>query len=94
MARLEQRKPVDNMNRAGRSTMRNTMQNVHFALEGEYVELNQLLKLAGLCDSGGAGKMLVASGAVMVDGQPEARKTCKIRTGQVVQVGDVRIQVD
>ena len=28
---------------------------VDFALEGEYVELNQLLKLSGLCDSGGAG---------------------------------------
>ena len=32
------------------------MQTVEFDLEGEYVELNQLLKLAGLCDSGGAGK--------------------------------------
>ncbi|HCY63372.1 MAG TPA: RNA-binding protein [Oxalobacteraceae bacterium] len=70
------------------------MQKIRFALEGDYIELNQLLKLAGLCDSGGAGKMLVASGTVMVDGQPEMRKTCKIRSGQVVQLGDVRIQVD
>lgn len=70
------------------------MQKIRFALEGDYIELNQLLKLTGLCDSGGAGKMLVASGTVMVDGQPEMRKTCKIRSGQVVQLGDVRIQVD
>lgn len=70
------------------------MQELHFALQGEHIELNQLLKLAGLCDSGGAGKMLVASGAVRVDGRPETRKTCKIRTGQIVQIGDVRIQVD
>ncbi|MES2859040.1 MAG: RNA-binding S4 domain-containing protein [Pseudomonadota bacterium] len=59
----------------------------------EFVELNQLLKLAGLCDSGGAGKQLVASGAVQVDGQREGRKTAKIRAGQTVRVGDVAIRV-
>lgn len=69
------------------------MQQVTFPLTGEYIELNQLLKLAGLCDSGGAGKMLVASGAVRVDGQTELRKTCKIRAGQEVRIEDVRIRV-
>lgn len=69
------------------------MQNVTFDLAGEFVELNQLLKLAGLCDSGGAGKNLVASGVVKVDGKQELRKTAKIRTGQTVSVGDVRIRV-
>ena len=68
-------------------------QTVDFQLDGEYVELNQLLKLAGLCDSGGAGKMIVASGDVKVDGQTELRKTCKIRAGQVVTLGQVRIKV-
>ena len=58
---------------------------VAFTLEGEYVELNQLLKQAGLCDSGGAGKALVADGQVRVDGVVELRKTCKIRAGQQVQ---------
>ena len=58
---------------------------VDFTLEGEYVELNPLLKLAGLCDSGGAGKALVADGQVRVDGVVELRKTCKIRAGQQVQ---------
>ena len=66
---------------------------VDFALEGEYVELNQLLKLAGLCDSGGAGKALVADGQVRVDGVVELRKTCKIRAGQRVTVGDATIEV-
>ena len=69
------------------------MQQVTFELQGEFVELNQLLKLAGLCDSGGAGKNIVASGAVKVDGKKELRKTAKIRTGQVVELGDVRITV-
>jgi len=69
------------------------MQQLRFELDRDHVELNQLLKLAGLCDSGGAGKALVASGAVSVDGNVELRKTCKIRAGQVVQAGDARIEV-
>lgn len=67
---------------------------VDFALEGEYVELNQLLKLASLCDSGGAGKALVADGQVRVDGVVELRKTCKIRAGQRVQCLGTTIKVD
>jgi ribosome-associated protein len=69
------------------------MQKVSFDLSAEFIELNQLLKLSGLCDSGGAGKVLVASGVVSVDGKKELRKTCKIRAGQVVGMGDVRITV-
>lgn len=69
------------------------MQSIDFQLEGDHVELNQLLKLVGLCDSGGAGKALVASGAVRVDGVVELRKTCKIRAGQRVRVGDSEISV-
>jgi ribosome-associated protein len=64
-----------------------------FELRGEYVELNQLLKLIGVCHSGGAGKQLVASGMVQVDGQPELRKTAKIHAGQIVSVSGVRIEV-
>ena len=69
------------------------MQQIDFQLRGEFVELNQLLKLTGVCDSGGAGKALVAEGLVSVDGQVESRKTAKIRAGQVVGLGDVQIRV-
>jgi ribosome-associated protein len=69
------------------------MQTMNFELNGEFVELNQLLKLIGLVDSGGAGKNMVASGVVSVDGKQELRKTAKIRAGQTVTVGDVRVNV-
>jgi ribosome-associated protein len=69
------------------------MQQLEFQLNGEFVELNQLLKLSGVCDSGGAGKALVAEGVVSVDGQVELRKTAKIRAGQSVTLGDVQIKV-
>lgn len=69
------------------------MQQIEFQLEYDFVELNQLLKLVGLCDSGGAGKALVASGDVCVDGIRELRKTAKIRAGQRVRLGEVEIVV-
>ena len=69
------------------------MQTLDFELDRDFVELTQLLTLVGLCDSGGAGKQLVASGAVQVDGAVELRKTAKLRAGQRVRVGDVEIRV-
>lgn len=62
-----------------------TMRIIEFQLTGEYVELCNLLKLVGIADSGGHGKVLVAQGEVTVDGQPESRKTAKIRAGQKVE---------
>jgi ribosome-associated protein len=64
-----------------------------FRLEGEYVELNLLLKLAGLAESGGQGKRFVADGLVTVDGVVELRKTHKVRAGQVVKFGEEEISV-
>lgn len=69
------------------------MQRLEFVLDREFIELNQLLKLAGLADSGGAGKALVASGQVRVDGVPELRKTAKIRAGQTVRLDSSEIRV-
>jgi ribosome-associated protein len=69
------------------------MQTTTFELTSEFIELNQLLKQVGVVDSGGAGKHVVASGDVSVDGKQELRKTAKIRAGQVVTLGDIRIQV-
>lgn len=71
------------------------MQRIAFDLDAghDFVELNQLLKLVGIADSGGQGKAIVASGAVTVDGAVELRKTAKIRAGQVVRVGAVEIRV-
>ena len=70
------------------------MQRLQFALDGhDFVELHQLLKLVGVVDSGGAGKHLVAEGTVEVDGVVELRKSCKIRAGSRVTVGDVEVDV-
>jgi ribosome-associated protein len=52
--------------------------------ENEFIGLSRLLKVTGLCDSGGMAKAVIAEGRVKVDGKVELRKRCKIRRGQVV----------
>jgi ribosome-associated protein len=56
-----------------------------FKLEDEYIELNKLLKVTGLCGSGGMAKVITNEGRVKVDGVVELRKSCKIRKGQTVE---------
>lgn len=61
-----------------------------FQLQGEFIELNVLLKLLALAPSGGGAKALIAAGEVRVDGQVETRIRRKLRPGQTVSVaGDV-----
>jgi ribosome-associated protein len=69
------------------------MATLEFRLTGEFIALNDLLKATGVAPSGGAGKAIVAAGNVKVDGAVELRKTCKIRAGQTVAVGETRITV-
>ncbi|MEO7855360.1 MAG: RNA-binding S4 domain-containing protein [Rubrivivax sp.] len=69
------------------------MEQIDFALRGEHITLDALLKATGLADSGGQAKALVGAGQVQVDGQRELRKTCKIRAGQQVSFGNSRIRV-
>lgn len=61
------------------------MTELEFGLEqSPYIELYQLLKVIGLCGSGGMAKHVIADGLVTVDGAVETRKRCKIRLGQRV----------
>src|SRR5918993_599789 len=60
---------------------------IEFQLSGEFIALDALLKTTGIATSGGEAKAMVAAGNVQVDGQLELRKRCKIRLGQVVNVG-------
>lgn len=69
------------------------MQVIDFALRGEHITLDALLKATGLAGSGGLAKRMVADGLVQVDGRDELRKTCKIRAGQVVSLNGARVRV-
>ena len=69
------------------------LQQITFPLRGDFITLDRLIKACGLANSGGQAKLMVADGLVQVDGQEELRKTAKIRAGQVVAMGNARIQV-
>jgi ribosome-associated protein len=61
------------------------MESITFEVKGEFIELCNLLKLAGIANSGGQGKLMVSDGIVQVDGAIETRRTAKIRAGQTVE---------
>ena len=64
---------------------------IRFEVRGEYIQLDQLLKAAGLVDSGGAAHAAVEAGTVKVDGKPESRKRAKLRPGQKVRYAGAEI---
>lgn len=69
------------------------MQTIDFALRGDHIALDALLKATGLAPSGGAARQLITDGQVRVDGQVERRKTAKMRAGQMVQLGGHRVML-
>ena len=73
------------------------------AVSSEVIRLGQLLKLAGLVESGAEAKDVVAAGEVSVNGEPETRRGRQLREGDVVErrgqppvrvsVGDAEVDV-
>ncbi len=67
---------------------------ITFKLENDYIELNKLLKVTGLCATGGMAKIAIDEGLVKVDDKTEFRKRCKIRKGQKIEFDRNRITVE
>ena len=63
------------------------------AIRGDTIRLGQLLKLAGLIDSGAEVKGLLASEAVRVNGEREERRGRQLHEGDIVAVGDRELRV-
>jgi ribosome-associated protein len=63
-------------------------------MRGDMIRLGQLLKLAGVRDTGGEVKELLAeAGAVRVNGEAESRRGRQLHPGDVVRVGDDEIRL-
>ena len=63
------------------------------AVREDGIRLGQLLKLAGLVESGASAKALLAAGEVAVDGQVETRRGRQLQRGSVVTVGGESIRL-
>ena len=65
-----------------------------FQLQGhEYIELNKLLKLMRLVETGGEANICIDDGEVVVNGVVELRKRNKLRDGYVVEFRDRKILI-
>ena len=62
-------------------------------VNGDYIQLDQLLKTTGLCHSGGFAHSEIAAGKVSVDGVVETRKRAKLRPGQRIVYGDQSVEL-
>lgn len=66
---------------------------MNFKIQGETIELAQLLKATGIVETGGHAKQIIQSGEVKVDGNVETRRGCKLRPGQTVTFKSDKIQL-
>ena len=64
-----------------------------FAVRGDHIRLDQLLKAAGLVGSGGEAHAAVEAGRVRVNGAIETRKRAKLRAGQKVSLGGESVEL-
>ena len=62
-------------------------------IKGEYIKLDQLLKLAGMVDSGGHAKLVILSGDIKVNGQTVFQRGKKIRAGDKVTYKNIEMEV-
>jgi ribosome-associated protein len=53
-------------------------------IKGDTIRLGQLLKVAGVVDSGGEAKTLIADGRVSVNGEVETRRGRQLHAGDVL----------
>lgn len=62
-------------------------------IRGDMIRLGQLLKLAGVIDSGAEVKPFLASEPVWVNGELETRRGRQLHAGDVVRIGDRELHV-
>ena len=66
---------------------------IEFKVTGDYIPLIQLLKAAGLVQTGGEAQIVVTEGEVKYNGQVDYRKRLKVKKGDVIEFRDHKIVV-
>lgn len=65
------------------------MQKIEFSLRGEaFIELNKLLKILQIAQTGGHAKLLIQDGIISLNSETESRIRAKLRVGDVIHVED------
>jgi len=66
---------------------------IEFKLQGEFIALIQLLKAAGLVQTGGEAQLMVTEGKVKYNGEVDLRKRLKVRTGDIITFNGKKIHM-
>ncbi len=69
------------------------MKTIEFKLEGEYIQLIQLLKATDLVSSGGEAQFVVVEGMVKYNGNVDLRKRLKVRKGDIIEFEGQKVKV-
>tara|TARA_B100001741_G_scaffold29753_1_gene21330 strand:- start:2548 stop:2760 length:213 start_codon:yes stop_codon:yes gene_type:complete len=69
------------------------MQELEFKLDTEYIELNKLLKILSLVESGGKANNLITEGFVRFNGEVDTRKRLKLRKGDEIEFAEMLIKI-
>ena len=69
------------------------MQELEFKLDKEYIELNKLLKILSLVQSGGQANNLIIEGFVRYNGEVDTRKRLKLRKGDKIEFAETFIRI-
>ena len=70
------------------------MEIIKFKIEGDYIELIQLLKAIGIASTGGHAKIIVDEELVNRNGELETRKRAKLVAGDVIEIEVESIRVE
>ena len=63
-------------------------------IDSEFIRLQDLLKLSGVCATGGMAKIVIQNGEVLVNGAVCTMRGKKMRAGDRVQLDDCNIEVE
>lgn len=69
------------------------MEKISITIKTPFIKLEQLLKLAGLTDTGGFAKQLIQDGVVKVNGEVCTMRGKKIRNGDTVTADQFEVSV-
>ena len=64
-----------------------------FKIEGEYIQLIQLLKALNWVEHGAMAQLVVSEGYVKYNGQVDYRKRLKLRPGDVVEFDGMEVKL-
>ncbi|MGB3107211.1 RNA-binding S4 domain-containing protein [Sphingobacterium siyangense] len=64
-----------------------------FKIEGEYIQLIQLLKALNWVEHGAMAQWVVSEGYVKYNGQVDYRKRLKLRPGDVIEFDGMEIKL-